>query len=141
MKIEPYKRRKIRDGEDVWVYRNLMRTDGVWYSLMQRGIVVAHAKEIGLVDVRFVVREGGRQRVLATGTKNVHAFVVGRLVPSLLHASCNDLETSRAEWRRARYNPRVCGAFVDCSLGDGSGNQLERARAAILGPEGLRVKL
>lgn len=78
--IKPYKRRTIHRDEDVWVYRNLMRTDGVWYSVMQRSLVVAHATDVALVDCRFVVREGGRQRVVATGVKNVHAYVVGRLL-------------------------------------------------------------
>lgn len=141
MKIESYKRRQIKPYEDVWVYRNLMRNDGVWYSLMQRGLVVGHATEVALVDVRFIVREGGRVRVVNTGVKNVHAFVVGRLVPSLLQASMHDRATSCAEWRPARYNPRHCGAFIDASLGDGSGNRLLQARAAHLGPQGLRVKL
>lgn len=82
--IEPYRRRELKLDQDAWVYRNLMRTAGVWYSIVQRGLVVGHTKEIALTDVHFVVREGGRRRVLETGVKNVHAFVVGRVWPGYI---------------------------------------------------------
>lgn len=80
--IETYKRRVPKLDEDVWVYRNLMRTDGPWYSLMQRGSVVGHTRSIALADARFVVRAGGRERARLERVKNVHAFVVGRLAPA-----------------------------------------------------------
>lgn len=78
--MRSYKRRRLRLSEPVEVYRNLRRGAGVWYSLRQRGRVVAHAQEVTLIEARFVVHEAGRRRVLATGQKNVHAFVVGRIV-------------------------------------------------------------
>lgn len=48
---------------------------------------VLHASAVRLTDVRFVVSEAGRQRVLRTGKKTVHAFAEGvlehvALVPS-----------------------------------------------------------
>jgi hypothetical protein len=105
--IQPYKRREIRTTEDVWVYRNLMRTDGVWYSLLQRGLVVAHATDVALSRVRFIVREGGRQRVLAEGVKNVHAFVVGRL----WRQDPASFAVPGAIVCRGRYNPRRAPTF------------------------------
>ena len=68
-------------GGRVRVYRNLARDS---YSVMamegpDKGRVVAWAKEVFLDDVKFVVRESGRQRVLNERRKNVHAFVDGKL--------------------------------------------------------------
>jgi hypothetical protein len=127
------KRRTARTDEDVWVYRNLMRTDGVWYSLMQRGLVVAHAREVALADVRFVVRPGGHQRVLESGVKNVHAFAVGRL----LRPSPASVGVAGASALRARYVPRRCDAF-ECEL-DGAWVPVHRAARARLGAGGLEV--
>jgi len=43
------------------------------------GRVIHHAKDVHIVNPKFVVREGGRQRVLRERKKNVHAFVRGNL--------------------------------------------------------------
>ncbi|MEF8794321.1 hypothetical protein [Thiohalorhabdus sp.] len=48
-----------------------------------KGKVIAHAPTIRLDNVRFCVQEGGRDRVLKDGQKNVHAGVVGDLVSIL----------------------------------------------------------
>lgn len=75
--IEPYKGRSVDKKRRVEVYRNLNRRDGVWYSVRQNGKVVGHTQLLRLRDCYFVVNEAGRQRVLRTGRKNVHAFVLG----------------------------------------------------------------
>lgn len=64
------------DGVQVDAYRNL-RAGG--YSLRDRktGRVVAIVDAVTLRDVKFVVQPAGRARVLATGRKQVHAFVRG----------------------------------------------------------------
>ena len=41
------------------------------------GRVIHHTKNVHIRDPQFVVREGGRQRVLRERKKNVHAFVRG----------------------------------------------------------------
>lgn len=69
-------KRTIDKTKPVWVYRNLQNR--LW-SIMQNGLVVAHAKRVCLRDARYHVREGGRQRVLREKCKNVHAFVIGTL--------------------------------------------------------------
>ena len=63
------------------VYRNLH--NGL-YSIKARsgnfkGLVVAHARQVWLNDVEFVVSEAGRARVLREKKKYVHAFVRGTL--------------------------------------------------------------
>lgn len=60
----------------VWVYRNL--TKETW-SIMQDGLVVAHADRVYLRDAKFHVRWRGRCKVRRTGQKNVHAFIIGHL--------------------------------------------------------------
>ena len=47
------------------------------YSVRQSGRVIDHVKQIVLRDVRFNVAPAGRDKVRATGVKNVHATVSG----------------------------------------------------------------
>ena len=95
-------------GGRVRVYRNLARDS---YSVMamegpDKGRVVAWAKEVFLDDVKFVVRESGRQRVLNERRKNVHAFVDGKLTSD---QPVWDID----ETVRVRYNPYVGPHFMD----------------------------
>lgn len=128
-----YRGREVRQGEPTWVYRNLMRTDGPWYSLVQRGVVVAHAREVALHQCEYRVRQGGRRRVLETGVKNVHAFVVGFLWPD------------RPTWADfgeevvGRYNPKLCTTFEVAEPDTGGWVPVHKSRAAYLGPAGLLV--
>jgi hypothetical protein len=70
----PYKNRQIDYTKTVSVYKNINRD---CYSIMQNGKVVAHTQTISLVDVTFEINKSGRQRVLDTKRKNVHAKVKG----------------------------------------------------------------
>ena len=65
-------------GKRVQVYWNIHKKV---YSVRQGGKVVAHVRSPLLRDVRFGVGQAGRAKVLATKSKNVHAFVTGYLVP------------------------------------------------------------
>ena len=58
----------------VQVYYNIRR--GV-YSVRQSGRVIDHVDSIVLRDARFNVAPAGRDKVRATGVKNVHATVSG----------------------------------------------------------------
>jgi hypothetical protein len=68
-----------------------------------RGRVIAHTNEVALEDVKFVVRESGRQKVLKEKCKNVHAFVRGNLVNGIKFET-NGLAT---------YNPYRYSTFVN----------------------------
>jgi hypothetical protein len=133
VRVIPYLGRKLNARAEAWVYRNLMRSDGPWYSVMQGGIVICHAREVALEGVRFVVRPAGRRRAIETGVKNVHAFVVGRVIPR------------RPTWEEhgeavvGRYKPRLCDAFEMVEPDNGAWHAVASARAAYLGPDGLRV--
>lgn len=93
----------------VKVYFNLRKKV---FSVQQGGRVVAHVSSIDLYDVKFQVREAGRQRLLATKQKNVHAFVVGRaLVPG---GPALDLNFDF----RVTYNPYKAATFTIAETGE-----------------------
>lgn len=86
----------------VMVYWNTHKC--VW-SLMDPRTrrVVEHRQEVHLVNATTKVSEAGRQRVIRTGVKVVHAFVVGDVV-----------DTPHAELpRQLRYNPAETEGFID----------------------------
>jgi len=68
-----------------------------------KGRVIKHTNEIALEDVKFVVRESGRQKVLEEKRKNVHAFVRGTWVDDV------EFETNGL----ATYNPYRYSTFVN----------------------------
>lgn len=67
----------------VYIYRNLHRSGHV-YSLRamegeHSGRVVGYASSLFVEDAEFRVNEAGRQRVLSTKQKNVHAGIIGNV--------------------------------------------------------------
>lgn len=55
-----------------YIYRNLNR--GKNFSVKYRGRVIAVLERLRAEGVTFMVSKAGRERVLATGKRNVHAF-------------------------------------------------------------------
>ena len=94
----------------VFVYFNLHRKCFSVKALegVNKGRVIKHAFFVALENVTFKVSETGRQRVLLEKRKNVHAGVVGTLVPSL-DTVCNE---------RVTYNPYKGSNFTLCGTGD-----------------------
>lgn len=72
-----------------------------------KGRVIAHVNEVHLSDAVFKVSEAGRQRVIREQRKNVHAGVVGKLVPSFCGTGT-----------QVTYNPYLYSTFVIKSTGD-----------------------
>lgn len=105
-KIYSFKSRTIDIDKPVKVYRNLNRK-GVWFSVCQGGRVVGHAEGLILQDVTFHVNEAGRQRVIATGRKNVHAWARGTLIGSGM-GTCLD---RKPDGPKIRYNPKEAPTF------------------------------
>lgn len=97
-------------GRKVEVYRNIHHS---CLSIRSLGLVLGHAQYVRLKDVRFVVRPTGRQRVLESKQKNVHAFAKGILV----QASNEPLEPLES-YSRVSYNPYRAGHFY--RVADGS---------------------
>lgn len=100
--MKAYKRRKLTKDIPVEVYRNLHRGG---YSVRQNGRVIGHTNELILMDAEFVVQEGGRQRVLRTGVKNVHAWVRGYVTPGSQDGWNDPLR------HHIHYNPIAAGHF------------------------------
>jgi hypothetical protein len=103
---------RIDYNKPVWVYRNLSRGRRTrpLYSIMQGGRVLRRSHRILLANCKFVVREAGRQKVLQDGRKNVHAFVVGRIVGSAMGIDRNHGGLPV----RIIYNPRNDATFMAC---------------------------
>ena len=87
----------------VQVYYNIRRGD---YSVRQSGRVIDHVDSIILRDVRFNVAPAGRDKVRATGVKNVHATVTG-FIDESVKISLVSLMLAR------RPNGRVCDDFLE----------------------------
>ncbi len=89
-------------GQRVQVFRNL-NLPGMLTVRDPTGKLIGHLPEAHLEDVGFTVHESGRQRVLAEGRKNVHAWAHGKLVPA----------PEAPEYSvGAGYNPRMAGSFL-----------------------------
>jgi hypothetical protein len=111
----------------VEVYLN---THATAWSVRAKGKVIGHAPYfISLVNATFHVQEGGRQRYLATGQKNVHAWIKGELV--LDEYTKNGyawLKTKTAIYHPKKHKSFIChetkkpvkeAAYVELRLFDG----------------------
>jgi len=117
------------EGNRVRVYRNLHKD--CWsvknfeprHPLYNR--VVAHAEEVNLEQVKFIVSDSGYNRVHAEGRKNVHAYVQGRAIrKSALTARLMSGRDSEVIEKWIKYNPRVCNRFHFRDVGWGDGGLL-----------------
>jgi hypothetical protein len=108
-----------------FIYRNLHKP-GHTYSLKalegeHKGKVVGYAQCMLVQDVSFVVREAGRQKVLTTGRKNVHAGIVGDVIEAymLMTRLPNDIRDGivyvsiEEPCRTVNYNPYKAPTFYD----------------------------
>lgn len=119
--IRPYKGRAIKPGRKVFAYRNLH--ESVW-SIQQGGLVVAHAEAAVISGAKFTVGEKGRQKVIATGQKNVHAGVRGYLRDQLAYM--------KKPVDRVSYSPFKAGHFYRVE----SGEPIHEAEQVFLDPHG-----
>lgn len=99
-----FKNRDIDYTKPVFVYRNLTKD---CFSVQQNGRVVAHAQNLSMRNNTFNVCESGRQKVLKTGQKNVHAKIKGFLV--------NNDHISNLP-NKINYNPYKYNSFVNTDL-------------------------
>ena len=92
----------------VQVYYNIRRGD---YSVRQSGRVIDHVDSIVLRDVRFNVAASGRDKVRATGVKNVHATVSGYLHNQFV-SNDNWVRSIESRYDSIAYNPFKYDQFV-----------------------------
>ena len=113
------------------VYKNLHKN--IW-SIRNRktGKVIAHQDEVNVLDAKFVVQPGGRQRVLQEGRKNVHAFVRGTL--ATYQEVLDDPRTFYLITPHlVRYNPYQADHFFYRN----PENRIDKADLAMLNSEGV----
>jgi hypothetical protein len=106
-----------------FIYRNLHK-DGYTYSLravegVYKGRVIGYSTFLWVDNASFVVSEAGRQRVLATQRKNVHAGIVGDVgylfnyEPRLIvDVGMTEMERPLDQLVEIGYNPYKYDSFV-----------------------------
>lgn len=127
--IYSFKERKINIGKPIYVYKNLH--NGM-YSIRQSGLVVAHAERLCVSRPIFIVRKSGRDTVLKTKQKNIHAFVKGWYSGSVCGttASRNDLPM------QIEYNPYKYDSFVCTNLTE-TPYRIDKCGGVILDENGI----
>ena len=103
----------------VRVARNLHKK---LYSIRYKGKVIGYRKRVLLTNVRFLVSEAGRMRVLRDKRKNLHAFAEGDWVR---RGGAFGIDENGKDFPiRVKYNPYVNESFVtqegervDCAWG------------------------
>ena len=94
-------------GKKVMVYYNLHKHT---FSVTYDNKVIMHADYVKLGDVEFRVRKGGKERVRSEKSKNVHAFVIGKLL-DYCEYPCEDMPSSSSD-KVVTYNPYKHDTFV-----------------------------
>ena len=94
-------------GKKVMVYYNLHKQT---FSVTYDSKVIMHADYVKLGDVEFRVRKGGKERVRSEKSKNVNAFVIGRLL-DYCEYPCDELPVTDSN-RIVTYNPYKHDSFV-----------------------------
>lgn len=114
MFFNSFKGRWVHAGQRVQVYRNLNRP-GTTYSIRDKktGLVLGHAKHILLNNCIFRVNQVGRQKVVETKHKSIHAWVEGHF--GVIHAGDDDLFSKGPT---VRYDPYKDESFVYVESGE-----------------------
>lgn len=94
-------------GKKVMVYYNLHKHT---FSVKYDDKVILHSDYVKLGDVEFRVRQGGKEKVRSEKTKNVHAFVIGKLL-DYCEYPCDNIPNPSSD-EIVTYNPYKYDTFV-----------------------------
>ena len=94
-------------GKKVMVYYNLHKHT---FSVTYDSKVIMYADYVKLGDVEFRVRQGGKEKVRSEKSKNVHAFVIGKLL-DYCEYPCDEMPTPSSD-NVVTYNPYKHDTFV-----------------------------
>ena len=94
-------------GKKVKVYYNLQKHT---FSVTYDEKVIIYADYVKLGDVEFRVRKGGKERVRSEKSKNVHAFVIGKLL-DYCEYPCDEIPTPSSD-KVVTYNPYKNDTFI-----------------------------
>ncbi|HDV4621012.1 TPA: hypothetical protein RIO42_005850 [Bacillus anthracis] len=78
--MELVKDRTLTEKQKVKVYVNLNQQGRFSIVDCKSGLVVAYAENVTITNAKFHVGESGRQKILASNRKRVHAWVTGFFV-------------------------------------------------------------
>jgi hypothetical protein len=117
--IKSYKNRVIDFSKPVKVYRNLTVKSSKVYSIKQNNLVVGHASALALYNVKFIISEPSRLRVLKERQRNVHAYASGMIATVDEDRNPIELESKGMvlPWVLS-YNPYITNKFVATSKDD-----------------------
>jgi hypothetical protein len=123
----------INYKKPVKVYRNLRHGKKArpLYSIVQNGRVVSRRHRVLLGNVKFIVNQAGREKVIREGRKNVHAFAVGLLATQ---GCCGIDYNGRDLGTKVTYNPYKNAHFTTFL-----GNRINGAMCALLNENGISV--
>jgi hypothetical protein len=105
--LTPFKNRHLDYNRPVTVYRNIHKKGKV-FSVKQLGRVIGHATQLTLIDCTFHVNKNGQALVRQTRTKNVHAWIRGKVSPD----GCFGSDGSVSLPAQISYNPYIDDAFM-----------------------------
>ncbi|WP_066415308.1 hypothetical protein [Sutcliffiella cohnii] len=109
--MELFKGRKVESGMSVDIYRNLHH-GGYSIRCSRTKVVLARCDSVRIKDCEFRVSETGRQKVLATRRKSVHAYIKGIFI-----AADESPEQHSDMSRVIYYNPYETEHFMDVTTG------------------------
>lgn len=114
-------------SKPIFVYKNLNKN---CYSIKQDNKVIAYGNRLCLSNAEFIVREAGRNLVLKTKQKNVHAFVKGFYCTSGMGTDAKHADLPC----KIRYNPYEFPYFYNINH---KNKRLKGARFVILKENGI----
>jgi len=94
-------------GKKVMVYYNLHKHT---FSVTYDSKVIMYADYVKLGDVEFRVRQVGKEKVRDEQRKNVHAFVIGKLL-DYCEYPCDEIPNPSSD-KIVTYNPYKYDTFV-----------------------------
>ncbi len=129
----PFKERQINLSKPVRIYRNLTKK-GIWYSVIQNSVTVAHTSSVCLKDCTFNVNERGRQWVIKNKRKTVHAYIEGYITDSVCGTASNKNDLPAI----IKYNPYKNKGFI-CNNLTIKPFIVKGARVVICNEEGVKA--
>lgn len=102
--MELYKGRTVEKNQLVEVYRNLHK-GGFSIRCAKTKLVLAHAENVILKNVKFVVSQAGREKVVQSKRKAVHAVIRGEYLGY-------DWNVLPLDKEAVYYNPYVTNTFI-----------------------------
>jgi len=122
--MKSFKNRILDSSKKVDVYRCLNRK-GFVFSIRQSGFVVAHAENVTIENVNFIINLAGKKRVIKEQQKNVHAFLRGYI---------SNLDTTLTTI--LKYNP-----YNDLGFNDGININLTNCKKVTINNNSIKYGL